>query len=56
MCAIGEVLQILQEEFGEVNNDLLNDVYGDAEYVDGFICFSDEDTGNGYKVAVCTTT
>lgn len=36
--------------------DLLNDVYGDAEYVDGFIYFSDEDTGNGYKVAVYTTT
>lgn len=35
--------------------DFLDSVYGNVEYADGFIYFEDEDTGNGYKVAVYTT-
>ena len=35
--------------------DCINEKYGNAEYADGFIYFSDEDTGNGYKVAIYTT-
>ena len=35
--------------------DFINDKYGNAEYADGFIYFTDEDTGIGYKVAVYTT-
>lgn len=35
--------------------DFLNSIYGNAEYYEGFIYFTDEDTGKGYKVAVYTT-
>lgn len=35
--------------------DCISEKYGNAEYSNGFIYFSDEDTGNGYKVAIYTT-
>ena len=35
--------------------DFLNEMYGNAEFIDGFIYFSDDDTGKGYKVAVYET-
>ena len=35
--------------------NFIDEQYGNAEFYDGFIWFTDEDTGNGYKVAVYTT-
>lgn len=34
--------------------DCVNEKYGNAEYQNGIIYFSDEDTGNGYKIIICT--
>ena len=55
---------MLNKDFAEVRQmderekllfDFLDGVYGNVEYADGFIYVEDEDTGNGYKVAVYTT-
>ena len=35
--------------------NFINDMYGNAEFEDGFIYFSDEDSNRGYKVAVYET-